>query len=194
MARRNPDAYFREMDYAEQMRGMVITTARPQDPALQGWTPHIPSQPKLNAYLDLFNDADIAAQRATDVPLTDEKMINVGMPLAWHFEPAPDGWDLGGIQIGDEPLPPQPSMLQRTHLGLTVSPEAYKQMQAQRDAVQQTSPASCPTCPTCPTCPPPPPCPSCPVVTLPGMPPVVQSSSSWPWLLALLGVGYYMTR
>ena len=192
------------MDYTEQLRGMVITTARPQDPALQGWTPHIPSQPRLNSYLDLFNDADIAAQRATDIPVTDEKMINVGMPLAWHFEPAPDGWSLGGIQIGEEALPPQPSMFHRMRLGLTVSPAATKMQQAQQQAAQSVSDqmtpplSTSPTCPTCPTCPPPPACPTCPVVTMPSMPTLpgtpAQQSSSWPWLLLALGVGYYVMR
>lgn len=75
------------------LRGMIITTARPQDPALQGWTPHIPSAPRLNAYLDMFNDADVSAQRATNMPLTRELSINVTAPMLFHYGPPPEGWD-----------------------------------------------------------------------------------------------------
>lgn len=92
-------------------RGMVVTQARALPPALEGWTPHVPSEPQLNAYLNIFNDADIAAQKATQMRPTDERDLNVAAPLLWHFGPPPDGWmmqpgvelqGLGACRPGDE--------------------------------------------------------------------------------------------
>ncbi len=83
------------------MRGMVITQARAEDPSLRGWTPHIPSEPELNVYLDMFNDHDVVARRATQMAPTTERSINVSAPLLFHFGPPPEGWDMG-LQGGIE--------------------------------------------------------------------------------------------
>src|SRR5687767_13443883 len=90
-----------------RLSGMLITYAQAQNPDLRGFTPLLPTQPRLNSYLNIFNDAELVAQRATEMRPTSEMTLNVNAPFLYHFGPAPDGWDsslqgLGTCRPGDE--------------------------------------------------------------------------------------------
>jgi hypothetical protein len=80
-------------------RNPVITYAQALSPALQGYTPPVPSQPRLNAYLDIFDDADRVARAATSMRPTRELDLNIEAPLLWHVAPAPDGWQQHGVEL-----------------------------------------------------------------------------------------------
>jgi hypothetical protein len=127
------DGYFADMDRAEGVRGMIVTESRALDPALQGYTPHVPTQTRLNRYLDIFNDADIVAQRATAMPLTAEKTLNVTAPLLYHFGPPPNGWEsqsgmemsgLGVCAPGDEFCDSRTQQQQSMMTRVQASPQA----------------------------------------------------------------------
>jgi hypothetical protein len=198
------------------MRGMFITQSRAMDPSLRGWTPHIPTAPRLNSYLDIFNDADIVAQRATQMPPTAELSINVSAPLLYHFGPPAEGWDMGlqgGIEMrglgacapGDEFCDSgtqQPKLATRMLTTTTVQAPRLSLTTQQMPTLTLSKPA---TTSSLTVTPPPapeqyyaaaPPAQSDPVqepIMLPLPPPAAASgSTSFPWwVLALVGAGYF---